>query len=213
MKKRAKINKGFFLIFDFDGTIADTKQLYYLGIYNELKKYGFNHNQVNKIINLGLSLEETLKKFGFSFIVLWILKMKIMKNVKKNIRDVKKCRDVEEIKKIKERKIIVSNSLKEFVVPIITHFKLNKYFEGIYGAEDFNDKAEFIKEYLKKNRIKKDRCYYIGDRAADIRVARKVGCKGIIIMSKCAWNSRKEILDENPEIIVSDIAEIKDVLK
>lgn len=197
------------LIFDFDGTIADTKTLYYKVIYENVKKFGYKYQDVDKIIDLGLSLKNVLKKLGFSFLTSWFLHKKIMKNVKSEASKVKKCKDVDVIKNIKTEKILVTNSLKEFVLPIIKHFKLQSCFHEIYGSEDFSNKIEFIKSYLTSNKIKRENCYYIGDRAADVKIARKVGCKSIVIAGKCAWDSRKEILEEKPDFVLEDIADLR----
>ena len=200
------------LIFDFDGTIADTKTVYYRAIYDGVKKFGYSYKDVDKIVDLGTSLKGVLRKLGFSFLILWFLHRKIIKNVKKQANEVKKCKDVDSIRKIKTEKILVTNSLKEFVFPILKHFKLQKEFKGIYGAEDFSSKEEFIKNYLKENKIKKENCYYIGDRASDAKIARKAGCLSVIISGTCAWDSRKEILEEKPDFVLGDIADLKRII-
>lgn len=210
MKK--EITKSKFLIFDFDGTIADTKAVYYKVIYNKLKSLGYSYKQVDKAIDLGLSLKKTLKNLGLSFIVYWFLHKKIHKKVKKEVDKVKKCRDVDSIKNLTENKILVSNSLKEFILPIVKHFKLKKCFKGIYGAEDFSDKASFIKNYIKENKLKKQNCYYIGDRVADIKTARKAKCRSIIIAGKCAWNTKAELLKQKPDFIISSLKDLKRIL-
>ncbi len=207
----AKIKSKLF-IFDFDGTIADTKSLYYKAIYNELKFCGYSYKEIDKAIDLGMNLKKTLRNLGFSFLVSWFLQKRIMKNVKKDIWKVKKCKDVDLIKNIPGYKILVSNSLKEFIIPIIKHLKLN-CFKEIYGAEDFSDKAEFIKEYIKKKGIKKENCYYIGDRVADIKIAKKVGCVSIIISNKCAWDNRAEILKAGPDFIVNSFKDLRKITK
>ena len=200
------------LIFDFDGTIADTKALYYKAIYKGVKKFGYSYHEVGKFIGLGMSLKKTLKRLGFSFVASWLLHKKIMKNVINDLGKVKKCKDVDAIKDIKTNKILVTNSLKEAVIPILKHFKLKTEFQKIYGAEDFSDKAEFINNYLRKNTIKKENCYYIGDRAVDVKIARKAGCRSVIISGTCAWDSRKEILEEKPDYILEDIADLKRIV-
>lgn len=200
------------LIFDFDGTIADTKSLYYRAISEELRKYGFSADKVDKAIDLGMSLRKTLKNMGFGFVYSYFVKRGIMKKMRKYILEVRKCKDVDSIKKLKERKIVVTNSLKEFAVPVLKHLNLDKEFSEIYGADDFTDKAEFISEYFKENKINKNNCYYIGDRMADVRLARKVGCISVIISGKCAWDSRKEILKENPDFLLDDINEISEII-
>ena len=200
------------LIFDFDGTIADTKTVYYRAIYEEVKKFGYSYKDVDKIVDSGMSLKGVLKKLGFSFLSSWFLHKKIMGNVEEYANEVKKCKDVDSIRKIKAEKILVTNSLKEFVLPILEQFKLQKEFKEVYGAEDFTDKAEFIKNYLKQNKIKKENCYYIGDRAIDVKIARKAGCLSVIISGTCAWDSRKEILEEKPDFVLEDIAALKRVV-
>jgi len=200
------------LIFDFDGTIADTKAIYYKSIYEIVRKFGYSYKDMDKTIEFGLSLKKTLRKLGFSFIISWFLKKKIMKNVRKQTEKVKKCKDVDSIKEIKADKILVSNSLKEFVMPIIKHFKLKKYFKRIYGAEDFSDKAEFIKDYLKQNKLKKQDCFYIGDRKADVKTARNAGCRSVIVMGKCAWDSKKEILKEKPDYVIGSLKDLKKIV-
>jgi len=200
------------LIFDFDGTIADTKTLYYKAIFHELRFLGFSESQVDKAIDIGLSLRKTFSKLGFSYFKSWFLKNRIMKNIEEHINEVKKCRDVDAIKSISGRKILVTNSLKEFALPVLRHLKLKKTFDEIYGAEDFSDKAEFIRQYLRTRKIRKENCYYIGDRAADVRLARKVGCMSVIVSGKCAWNSRSEVLKEKPDFLIDDIAKISEII-
>jgi phosphoglycolate phosphatase-like HAD superfamily hydrolase len=200
------------LIFDFDGTIADTKAIYYKTISNQLKVFGYSYKKVDKAIDLGMSLKRTLKRLGFSFIISWFVHRRVMKEVEKEVEKVKKCKDVNSIKDIKGEKIVVSNSLKEFILPIIKQFKLKRCFKEFYGAEDFSDKSSFIKNYLKEKKVRKENCYYIGDRAADIKIAKKVGCKSVVIAGKCAWNSKKELLREKPDFIISSIRELKKII-
>jgi phosphoglycolate phosphatase-like HAD superfamily hydrolase len=224
-KKKAKTGKskevknkktGKLIIFDFDGTIVDTKSLYYHVIYQELKRFGFSYKRVDSAIDLGMTLKKTLGKLGFSFLTSWYLKKKIMNKVKENIDNIKKCEDIDDISKLKGGKIIVSNSSKDMIKPVLKHLKLKSEFKEIYGSEDFNDKTSFIKKYLKEHNIDKKQiqdCYYIGDRAADVKLAKKVGCIGIAIIGKCAWDSRKELLSEQPDFVVHSLKDLEKVIK
>lgn len=210
--KKEKETKSKILIFDFDGTIADTKTLYYKTIFHELKFMGFSEKQVYLAIDIGLSLRKTFSKLGFSYFKSWFLKNRIMKNLEKHIQEVKKCKDVDSIKNISGRKILVTNSLKEFAIPVLKHLKLKKEFLEIYGADDFDDKTEFIKEYTEKKKLGKKNVFYIGDRAADVLLAKKAGIISVIVSGKCAWNSRKEVLKEGPDFIIDDLADIKKII-
>jgi phosphoglycolate phosphatase-like HAD superfamily hydrolase len=99
------------IIFDFDGTIVDSKTVYYRAINKYLREFGFSRKKVNSVIELGFSMSGFLKELGFSRIYIWYIKKKIMKDVMNHVNEIKKCRDVNHIKNIKTGTI---NSLSEF---------------------------------------------------------------------------------------------------
>jgi len=200
------------LIFDFDGTIADTKSAYYSSIYRNLEKKGLGKKEISMLIDEGLSLRATLDKIGLGFISRWVLHRKIINEVKYYSNEIHKCKNVSYIKEIKQKKILVSNSLEEFILPILNHLHLKKYFKEIYGADDFSEKGKFISNYLRKHKILPEESAYIGDRVADVKLARNIGCTGIIVSGKCAWNSKKELDQASPDFIIGDFSELKKVL-
>ena len=201
------------LIFDFDGTIVDTRSLYFKAMEGELKLFGFSEDKIGEAVDIRLSLRKTLRNLGLNFVVSFLVHRRVLSKIKKYVNDVKKCKDVDSIKCLGQNKILVTNSLKEFALPVLKHLKLEKTFKEIYGADDFTDKADFISKYLKENDIKKEDCYYIGDRAADVRLARKVGCISVIVSGKCAWNPRSEIVKAEPDYLLADINEMKEIIK
>jgi len=200
------------LIFDFDGTIADSKSLYYKAIGDELRIIGLSEKQIDKAIDIGMSLRKTLRNIGLGFLSSWWMQKKILKRIEKYIPEVKKCHDAERIKEISGKKILVTNSLKEFVVPVLRHLGLKREFEEIYGANDFSDKAEFISQYIKNHKLNKKDVFYIGDRVGDVKLASKVGCVSVIVSGKCAWNPRKEIIAEEPDFLLDDLIDIKKII-
>ncbi len=203
------------LFFDFDGTIVDTKSVYYKEIYNVVKIFGYKYDQVDKVIDMGLSLTRTLKSLGLSSIASWFTKRKITHNVANHVNEVKKCKDVDSIKNLNRDydKILVSNSLKEFILPIVKRLGLKRCFREIYGSDDFSVKSDFLREYIARKKLDRRNCFYIGDRGADVEVAREIGCKSIIVSGVCAWDSRKEILKHKPDFIISDIKDLDKILK
>lgn len=200
------------LIFDFDGTIVDSKKVYYNALEKHLRRLGFGKDKADKIIDMGLNINETLKKIGISPFMRWWEKRAIEKQVEREVNEVKKCEDVKDIKKIKAKKILISNSLSEFIFPVLRHLKIEDEFDEIYGTEAFDNKEEFISSYIKRNRINKKQCYYIGDRKADVRLARNLGIFSVAISTKCSWNSRKEVLDEKPDFMIFDLKDLGEVV-
>lgn len=193
------------VIFDFDGIVVDSKRVYYDIINKYLNPMGFDKNRVDKIIDIGLNLSETLKKFVPSSVTRWALRKKIMVDVIRDVHKVRKCNDIEHIKDIRVKKILVSNSLSEFVDPIMKRLKIRKFFDRVYCADDFDDKEKFIRMYLKVHGIRPNECAYVGDRVADVKISKKLKCHGIIVSGKCAWDSKQEIVKAKPEFIIPSI--------
>lgn len=201
------------VIFDFDGTVVDSKKAYYDSITKHLNPMGFSRKRIDEAIDLGLNLGETLKHFIPSRLYRWWIRRQIMKDVLYEVNLVKKCHDSGHVHDIHAKKILVSNSLSDLVIPVLRHLKMRHLFREVYCADNFDDKAEFIKKYLKKNKIKPAECFYVGDRVADIKLARKVGVHSVIISGKCSWNSKKELLEAKPEFIVPDLIDVGRIVR
>ena len=201
------------VIFDFDGTIVDSKTAYYNSISKHLAPLGFSKNKIDETIDLGLNLGETLKKFIPSWFYRWVVRRKIMKDVLKEVSLVRKCHDTSKIENIRKRKILVSNSLSEFVIPVLKHLRLNRLFREVYCADDFDDKTSFIKMYLKIHGIRPYECIYVGDRVTDVNLAKKIKCYSAIVYGKCSWNSKKELMAAKPDFIVPDLADLKRIVE
>ncbi|HLF53917.1 MAG TPA: HAD hydrolase-like protein [Candidatus Nanoarchaeia archaeon] len=200
------------VIFDFDGTVVDSKTAYYNSISKHLIPKGFSKKQVEDTIDLGLNLGETLKKFIPSWLYRWGIRRKIMKDVLKEANLVKKCHDASKIEEITAKKILVSNSLSEFVVPVLKHLKLRRLFKEVYCADDFDEKTLFMQRYLKVHGIRPYECFYVGDRIADVKLAKKIKCYSAIVYGKCSWNSKKELMGAKPDFIIPGLADLKRIL-
>lgn len=200
------------VIFDFDGTIVDTKSAYYNSMRKRLRPYGIGEGKIDKTIKIGLNLSETLKKFVPGFVARWLLRRNIMKDVIGDIKNVRKCHDVSLVGEIHHRRILVSNSLSDFIYPVLRKLGIRKYFSEVHCADEFNDKEKFIMTYIKLNGIRANECFYIGDRVADVKLAKKLGMHHIIISGKCAWDSRKELFNAKPEFIVPDLRDAKRII-
>ena len=200
------------VIFDFDGTIVDSKAVYYNAILSNLIVLGLNRNEIIKAIEKGRNLKQTVGMFFSSRFKIWRITRRIRKAVLKEVKNVRKCKDIDSIKEIRVRKILVSNSINDFAKPVLVKLGLKDFFDEAYYGDDFSDKAEFIREYINKNKIAKIDTYYVGDRVADVAVAERAQCNSIIVSGKCSWDDRKEILNAEPDFVVEDIKDIKEIV-
>ncbi|MBI2047291.1 HAD family hydrolase [Candidatus Pacearchaeota archaeon] len=205
------------IMLDFDGTIVDTKKLYYSSILRELKKAGHHSGQAEKrlIANLGMRLPELLKRIGVkNKKKVEIIKGKINNYVIKNSENIKRCSHVDAIKNLKKdfHVVVISNSVRSFIRKIARRLRIESYFSRIIGGESFVDKAKMFKSLFMEYRIKPHDAVYVGDRAYDAIVARKAGCKSIIIANTCSWNSLPDIMKAKPDYVAGSLKGLKKVL-
>ena len=70
-----------------------------------------------------------------------------------------------------------------------------------------------LKRLLKKYNIKGKETYYIGDRFSDINYAHIVKMNSVAIYNKCSWSSKKILLKEKPDYLISSWDDLKFILE
>jgi pyrophosphatase PpaX len=197
------------LIFDFDGTLVRSKWLYKEAIYKTFKKYRIikTKKEVERV--LGNRLEVLLSMLHIKKNVK-ILKKEINYYVLKRAGKLQPCPSIASVNKLKDyKKVIVSNSLISYILPLIRREKLK--FNEIAGPK-MHSKDEILRHFIKRYRISPDEAVYIGDMAMDVRIAKRVGCKSVIISNKCSWSSWAEIEKAKPDFIIANLRELKKTL-
>lgn len=197
-------------MFDFDGTLVDSKKNWYGSILTILKNEGVYcpECETKLIIHFGKRVKDVLELLDLHDKDIKNIQKKIYKRFLKN--KTKLITNLEFLKNIDCKKIVLSNS-PDFVIKKV--LKNNKrYFEDIYGGDEIKDKIDFIKKLMKKNKLEKEEVWYIADRAGDVVTAKKAGCISVAVTNKYSWNSREEILSESPDIIIENIKKIKKII-
>jgi phosphoglycolate phosphatase len=181
------------LVFDFDGTIADSKKLYINSIYHSAKKYGYRLSKAFIEKNLGPKLDASL------------FNMKIKRNAEKIAKEVnsfvtkkaktlKLCPFVREtLAKIKGRNIktvLMTNSTKKFINAFMKKHKIKKYFNKILGAEDFLVKEEAFRRLFKQYHVRPNEVVYIADKIKDVKIAKSLKTHVLIVLA-CSWDKKK----------------------
>jgi phosphoglycolate phosphatase len=210
MSLRSKM-KTKLLVFDFDGTLADTKIAWFNSLFKVLKKMNIYCPQCEArvILHLALKIRDFLNHLGLpkkkSEMIASDVYYEFFKQKSRLVNNI----DV--IDKLPGKKIILSNTRTFAIDKILGKHK--KIFNAIYGGDKFKEKHDFIKKLMKKNKLKKSQMYYIADRAGDVETAKKAGCTSLIIASKHAWSSFDEIMQEKPDYVVKKLKELKEIIK
>ena len=200
------------VVFDFDGTLANTREL----VLKIIKRHfgNFNYKLSKKVIGtLGDdSLEGFIEGSGIQKNLVNMLAKLIKRDFLKEHEEITGCSNLKKIKRLRQKKIVVSNNTKRFINESLGFLKVD-FFDEVYGANNIKDKEHCLRKILRKYKLKPEEMVYVGDRPVDVKVARKVGCIAVVVSNRCSWSTRESLLKGEPDIIVSDLGELKKVVK
>lgn len=206
-----------YIFFDFDGTISDAKKLTYKVFCGILDKRGYTYSKVKLKRLMGAKTPEILIGLGIKVADVDEIRREFFKLVveETNDKNIKLCADVKplyELKKKGYKLIVVSNSEKSFLKKSIKILEINGLFDKIYGANGFITKDALLKKLLIKYHINSRKVFYIGDRFSDIDYAHKSKMIAVAIHNKCSWSTKAEILKENPDFIIKNFDDLKELV-
>lgn len=200
------------LIFDFDGTIADTLA------YSVNFAYEFNRTRkllskerinIEDLRNMGL--DTFIKSLGIRKRDLFWFLLSIQWKMRKEINNIKTFDGLEDVlKELKAKDIkigIVTSNSKRNVSKFIKNNNLN-YFDFIYSTFNYFGKDKVLNKVIKKYKLDKSDVVYIGDELRDINAARSSGIK--IASVTWGYNVESVLSANNPDFI---IYQPKDLLK
>lgn len=198
-------------IFDFDGTLADTRQKWLRAFVKILKQENFYcpECEAKLVVHFGSKIKDLLQAIEVEPKRAEHIAEIVHREFLMHSGGIKLCPGFNSLKKIKATKIILSNSPGEVIEKVL--WKKLEFFKEIYGAEKFKNKAEEIRKLMKKYKTGKNETAYIGDRAGDVKTARKAGCIGIVISNRYSWNKKEEILRETPDFVIGNLKNILDI--
>lgn len=174
------------LIFDFDGTIADTFEMI-IGIFHTLgKKHGF---KVPDDLDTETLRGKTLKEVVFKTLHIPLLKLPMLwkegrQIMKENITQIQLIDGMAELIKTLKKDgytlgIVTSNSVENVNALLANHTL--QLFDFIHSEQQLFQKSKILKHVLQERNLKPGHAIYIGDEVRDIEAARKVGIETIAV--------------------------------
>ncbi len=198
------------LIFDFDGTIANTKSITYL-VYDKLHhEYGLKKLSKEEIDHLKeMSLKEKLDAHGVKFYEL----PKRIKQTKKIIHEFidqiePNSGMIEVLRMLKDQGYIlsiVSSNNESNINYFLDKYDIN-FFDLVIGNASFHGKKRKIKEMIKTLGFSKDDSIYIGDEIRDIKASSKLGIKMIAVTF--GFDDESVLEKHHPDEMVDDAKSI-----
>ena len=198
------------LIFDFDGTIADTFH-YLIEIANRLSpEFGFRKIETHEIAKLkDKSVQETIRYLGIPLLKVPMIVAKAKMELHKEITHVKPAEGLKDILQQFKRigfkmGILTSNSLKN-----VTGFLKNnelELFDFIHTTPKIWSKNRSLKTLMDENQLSCSQTIYIGDETRDIIAAGKAGIRSVAVT--WGYNSHKALSAHHPDHLIHSPQEL-----
>lgn len=199
------------VLFDFDGTIADTYQVI-AKITNQLSgEFGYKALNPEELLLLkNLSSREIVKFSEISIFKIPFLLKRVRAELSNEIAESPPIQDMPKVLLELESQGyilgIVTSNTKENVEKFLAANQLNKAFSYIYSSTTIFGKHRVINQVIKDNKLNKSDVIYIGDETRDIRSARKSRI-GVIAVS-WGFNSAKILQQYQPDHLVEHPQEL-----
>ena len=190
------MNDSFYIIFDFDGTIADTLELG-TEVFNRIAPE-YNCLPIGpeeRELFRTTKPQELLEAYGISRLKLLTLTLRMRKEMKRHVSEMNLFPAMEaalqEIRNAGYRTgILTSNSVVN-VSKFLEINKLSELVDFIYSGRSFLGKEKVIRKVLIHEQIPAGRVVYVGDETRDIEASRDAGIPVIAV----SWGlNRRDLL-------------------
>lgn len=200
-----------YIVFDFDGTIADSIDLGFR-IFNRIAPE-YKLQQIDEEIKKEIVTkhpQELLKKYGISNLKVITLLLRLRKEFTQHIDEIQLIAGMEQaLHDIKNAGlrigILTSNSVVN-VRKVLERYNLSAIIDFVYSGKSLFGKDKVIRSMLKKEAISPDNVIYVGDETRDVEASKKAEIP--VISVPWGFSSRASLETAKPD----EIADSPDTL-
>jgi len=203
-----------YIIFDFDGTLADSTAVFASAWNTLAQKYKFKGIEFKEIESLKkLSMAERSKLFDFPMYKLPMILPQFYRLYRQSLNEVHLYEGIKdvlmEIDKRGYKILIISSNSQENILEFL---KMNgiQCVSNVLCSNRIFGKDKVLKKFLKDSSSTASDVLYIGDEQRDIVACKKVGVP--IIWVSWGYDSIEVIQQEEPEYKVNAPQEILDII-
>jgi len=202
------------VIFDFDGTIANTLDSI-IDIMNNLSgEFGFRKICDEDIEYLrGKRPREILKYLGISIFKLPFVIRKTRREINSHIALLSPSVDLfPTLKLLKDNGCqigIVTTNIEENVKKFLHANNLDQ-FDFFYTAKKVFGKDKILSKIIKDMKLQKYDAYFVGDEVRDIEAGKKTGIKTIAV--SWGYNTKSALEKENPDYVIDSPLELEGII-
>ncbi|MCX6559117.1 MAG: HAD-IA family hydrolase [Candidatus Aminicenantes bacterium] len=202
------------LIFDFDGTLADTLSAI-VGMVNEhADEFHFKPLDENDVEEMrGQSNMEIIRRFGIPLIKVPGLLLRSQKELHRRMNEIDLFPGIRELILCLKAEgfglgILTSNS-KENVQKLLRERDLD-VFDFIHSESNLFGKNRALHHLMKLHSLKREEVVYVGDEARDIEACRRIPVA--VIAVSWGFHRRDLLLGRDPDYLVDTPDEIRSIV-
>ena len=203
------------IIFDFDGTLADTLDAI-VKITNRLAiEFGYKPTNPEELAQIrNLSSREIVKKSGISIFKIPFLLKKLKENLHDDIQNLSPISGIKEaLIQLKDEGhvlgILTSNS-EDNVRFFLKKQGMLDLFSFIYSETTLFNKHRVLRRFMQQNHLSAEEIVYVGDETRDIEASKKIHVK--VIAVSWGFNSREALAKQKPEFLIHKPSELIEVM-
>jgi phosphoglycolate phosphatase-like HAD superfamily hydrolase len=202
------------ILFDFDGTLAETMMLIHT-VFNQLAgTYGYRHFPEDKIEEYRhLTMREFIEHMGISLWKIPFIAIHARRLMHQDIHEVHPPAGlVEVLTQIHNSgryhmDILTSNRPKN-VHKFLAEHKID-WFDEVHSTQSILSKKRRVKKYIRQKGIDPQNLYYVGDTSVDVESARLAGTKVVAV----TWGlNTAQVLERlNPDHLVDQPRQLLEI--
>jgi phosphoglycolate phosphatase len=203
------------IIFDFDGTIADTLNAVVKIVNDHSEHFGYKKVTKQDIPYLqGKKPREILSHLGISIFKLpsWVKKIhsEINKEITYMTPTVNISPLLSELSDDKDVHLgILTSNTQENVQQFLEKNELD-FFEFVRTGKSVFGKSHMINKIMKQQRLNQNDVFYVCDEVRDVEAARKSGIKSVAVT--WGYNTKNALVKENPDFLVTTPDELREII-
>ena len=204
------------IIFDFDGTIADTVDAL-VTIANRLAlEFGYVPINSQELVLLrNLTAREIIKYSGVSLFKIPFMVIKVKGELKHKIPELTPIEGINaaliELHNQGYHLGIITSNSQENVNQFLKFHNLDYLFDFIYSGVTIFGKTTIINNVLRQKQFKPEVVIYVGDETRDVESAKKANIK--VVAVSWGFNSSEALGKQNPDFLIHHPCELLAVIK
>ena len=204
-----------YVVFDFDGTLADSKHIF-VSAWNSLAdKYNFKKLKQEELdLFQKMTMKERGKKLNFPMYKVPVIIPELYKSFSESLMEISLFPGIKEMLKELETNgyqiAIISSNSEENIKEFLKQKEIENISEVHCSSRIFG-KDKMISKFLKSNNLEPTEVIYVGDEERDIIACKKTNVK--IIWVNWGYDAEEVVQSVEPDYMVSSPEKILEVVR